>query len=216
MYPQTYRRTQTPGASPIFSAGTTLWVSGRGKERAGPSGELLTVFVQRQNSQMVAELVPGEVHPRGPCKQVAGPGWGRWSSGGGGAAEPGDPPGDSCWGGWCTYHKKRLRREGPCPLQGSAAEAREKPRLGHPVNAFRRQPDAGRNWDTIRKRDLQGSGMTVAVLEISGLCQSGRMRRHTEPVSSSEGGAGGLNRCPSWAEMPGTGRWPRSLRRLWL
>lgn len=30
--------------------------------------------------------------------------------------------------------------------------------------------------------------MTVAVLEISGLCQSGRMGLHREPVSSSEGG----------------------------
>lgn len=84
------------------------------------------------------------------------------------------------------------------------------------VNAFRWQPDAGRNWDTIRKRDLQGLGMTLAVLEISGLCQSGRMGLHREPVSSSEGGADGLNRCPSWAKMPGVGRRPRSRRWCWL
>lgn len=58
--------------------------------------------------------------------------------------------------------------------------------------------------------------MAAAVLETSGLCQSGRMRLHREPVGSSKGDARGLNRCPSWAEMPDVGRRPSSPRRRWL
>ena len=64
---------------------------------------------------------------------------------------------------------------------------------------------------TLLERGASGDCAAVAVLEIPGLCQSGRTRLNREPVSSSEGYAQDLNRWPSWAEMPGVGEWPGSL-----
>lgn len=69
-------------------------------------------------------------------------------------------------------------------------------------------PDGGRNWDTVRKRDLQGLGRAVAVLEISRLCQSGGEAK--QRLGSSSRSVRGLNRCAGWAEMPDTGRQPGS------
>lgn len=87
--------------------------------------------------------------------------------------------------------------EAPRLLGGRGTEARDEPHLNHSsCGILVTEPDGGRNWDTIRKRELQGPGVAVAVLEIPGLCQSGRTRLNREPAGSS-GGRGASTGVPA-------------------
>ena len=79
--------------------------------RGNDCGELLTGAWVQRIPQIIAELVPGQVHSTQAMHMGGGSGRGRWSSGGGGAAEPGVPGEDSPQGGWCIYCKEQGCKE---------------------------------------------------------------------------------------------------------
>lgn len=125
-------------------------------------------------------------------------GWCRWSSG---TWPPGVGvlvPGGGTLGVCCPRNPiPGAVVEAPRLLGGRGTEARDEPHLNHSsCGILVTEPDGGRNWDTIRKRELQGPGVAVAVLEIPGLCQSGRTRLNREPAGSS-GGRGASTGVPA-------------------
>lgn len=98
--------------------------------------------------------------------------------------------------------------EAPRLLEGRGTEAGDEPHLKHSsCGILVTEPDGGRNWDTIRKRELQGPGVAVAVLEISGLCQSGRMRLNRVRWLFG-GGEGSSTGVPAGQRRPARARGP--------
>lgn len=131
--------TNTRGQSDLLSW-TTLWVSGRGKELTGPSGELLTVFVQRQNSPDGSRVCPWGGPPM-RAVQTGGGSWlgpleQRWGWGGGAWGPPplGTPVREA------GAHIVRSGCGGRVPALSRAAQRKPERSLVSvtpPVNAFR-------------------------------------------------------------------------------
>lgn len=75
-------------------------------------------------------------------------------------------------------------------LEGRGTEARDEPHLNHSsCGILVTAPDGGRNWDTVRKRELRDQ-------KWQWLSWSGRRRLNGEPIGSS-GGSGSSTGVPA-------------------